>query len=106
MNKLFVVSDIHGFYDELIDALEKEGFNKKDPAHILMVLGDCFDRGPQAVQLFEFLKELREQNRLMLVKGNHEELLAACIREINENKLVGHHNHYSNKTVDTINQIV
>ena len=30
MNKYFVVSDIHGFYDELIEALNTAGYDKNN----------------------------------------------------------------------------
>lgn len=38
----YVISDIHGCYNEYIKALKKVNFNDNDT---LYVLGDCIDRG-------------------------------------------------------------
>ena len=45
MKTYFVCSDIHGFYKEWMKSLKEAGFNKNNPEHILIVLGDVFDRG-------------------------------------------------------------
>ena len=45
MKKLFVVADVHSFYNEMIDALAEKGFDKNDPDHVFVSLGDLFDRG-------------------------------------------------------------
>lgn len=75
MKKLFCVSDIHGFYDPFIEALTKAGFDAEDPDHWLICCGDCFDRGEQTVQVFEYLVSLP---RKVLIRGNHEDLLEEC----------------------------
>lgn len=79
MPKFFVCSDIHAFYDEWIDALEKAGFDWDDKSHWLVVCGDYFDRGPKPI---EVMKKLMNYPRAILVKGNHESLYEeACKRE-------------------------
>lgn len=70
--KYFVVSDIHGYYDQLIKALKTAGFDKDNPDHCLVSCGDHFDRGMKPVQVMRFLRSLP---RKVLVKGNHEQLL-------------------------------
>lgn len=72
MPKFFCVSDIHGFYDELIEALNKAGFDKDNPEHYLVSCGDHFDRGPKPVEVMAYLQSLP---RKFLVRGNHESLL-------------------------------
>ena len=47
MKKYFVVSDIHGCYDELIKALNEVGFDETNPSHYLIDCGDFYDRGEQ-----------------------------------------------------------
>lgn len=74
--KFFVMSDIHGFYDEMRSALDAAGFNPDDENHWLITCGDHFDRGPKPLQVMEYLMGLP---RKILVKGNHEELLLKCI---------------------------
>lgn len=99
--KYFVTSDVHSFLDELMVALNEKGFDKDDKDHILCVCGDLFDRGTQPRQLFEFVKELQAQDRLIYVRGNHEDLLFDCMSEIRCGRVPGSH-HFHNKTVETI----
>lgn len=73
--KLFVVSDIHSFYEPLITALDKAGFDKNNKDHWLISCGDCFDRGPGSVELLHYLMSL---DRKILIKGNHDLLLEEC----------------------------
>lgn len=75
MDKYFVVSDIHGFYDELRLALDRADFCPENPDHILVVCGDIFDRGSQPLEVYDFLREIPEERRV-LIRGNHEDLLA------------------------------
>lgn len=101
MKKYFVTSDVHSFFDELMVALCENGFDSDNNDHILCICGDLFDRGDKTVELFEFVKSLQEQNRLIYVRGNHEDLLFDCMREIRCGKLPSSH-HFHNQTVKTI----
>lgn len=102
--KIFVCSDIHGFYGPLTKALKAKGFDKKNPDHILMVLGDVFDRGGEAVKLFKFLTKLQKQGRLIYIIGNHELLLRKLISEVVREGCTYEPAHYSNGTVGTLAQ--
>jgi hypothetical protein len=94
MPKFFVVSDIHGFYDELIEALDKAGFDPQNENHWLITCGDHFDRGPKPFEVMNYLQNLP---RKVLVKGNHESLFDdLCSRGY-----PGQHD-YSNGTFDTV----
>lgn len=76
--KLFVVSDIHSFYEPFKKALDAAGFDPSNPQHWLISAGDCFDRGPDSEKLLHFLMQLE---RKVLVKGNHDLLLDdLCMR--------------------------
>lgn len=103
IEKIFVLSDVHSFYDAMMSALDEKGFDKDNPTHHIVICGDLFDRGPDAVKLFEFIKEMNEQGRLTYVCGNHEDLLFDCANEIRRGHGVSHH-HISNGTLDTICQ--
>ena len=74
----FVCSDIHSFYDEWMGALNTQGFNIKNDNHILVVLGDLLDRGPKSQECLDFVNNLPE-NRKILIKGNHEDLIERVI---------------------------
>lgn len=79
MKKYFFVSDIHSFYTPLKKALKKKGFNKNNKNHILVVLGDVFDRGNETLEVYNFLKSIPD-DRLILVKGNHESLYEELLK--------------------------
>ena len=101
--KLFVMSDTHSYYNEMQAALTKNGFDKDNPDHHLVVCGDLFDRGPDSVKVFNFVKELAEQDRFSYVYGNHEGLLFDCYNDfLRYGQIYSHH--VSNGTLDTISQ--
>jgi hypothetical protein len=94
MPKLFVVSDVHGFYDEMKIALGDAGFDPNNEEHWLISCGDNFDRGPDPVGVMTYLQKLP---RKILVKGNHESLF----RDLCDRGYPGSHD-YSNGTFDTV----
>jgi len=100
MKKYFVVSDVHSCYDALIKALNKKHFDPKNKNHILVVLGDIFDRGDKPIELYEFLKSI-PNNRLVLVRGNHEDIFTQLI-----NSPLPDETDYYNGTVSTLCKIV
>ena len=70
--KYFVFGDVHGFYKELISKLKRKGFDENNPEHMLLSLGDNFDRGKENYKMFEFLKRMNNKKKIILIKGNHE----------------------------------
>ena len=92
--KLFCVSDIHGFYNELIKALDEAGFDENNENHWIIVCGDVWDRGSQPVEVMNYLISLP---RKILIRGNHESLYEECI----ERGYPCDHD-YSNGTFETI----
>lgn len=68
INKYFIFSDVHGEYEALIQSLEEAGYDSSQENHILVSLGDNFDRGPASKQVWEFLK----RRKAICVKGNHD----------------------------------
>lgn len=97
--KYFVVSDIHSFYKELKTALKQAGFNKKDKNHTLIVCGDVFDRGPDTIAVYKFLRSIPKK-RCILIRGNHELLYKDLLK-----KSAPDDYDYSNHTTDTFCQI-
>ncbi|MBQ7876523.1 MAG: metallophosphoesterase [Clostridia bacterium] len=91
---LFVVSDVHGHYTLLKDALEKSGFDSKNDSHILICCGDYFDRGDENVEVFNFFKEIKNK---VLIRGNHEDSL---LKVLQTGKMEDHN--YINGTIRTI----
>ena len=56
--KIFAVSDIHGEYEILIKGLKEAGFDEDNPEHLLVSVGDAFDRGGNVLAVYEYLKRL------------------------------------------------
>lgn len=102
--KLFVMSDVHSYFEEMAEALHKNGFEMDNEDHNIVICGDLFDRGPDAVKLFEFVKEMAKKDRLFYVWGNHEDLLFDCVEEIIRGRGISSH-HISNGTFDTVCQL-
>jgi serine/threonine protein phosphatase 1 len=75
MKKYFLFSDVHGELSALLSSLDKAGFKDEKQDHILICLGDSFDRGNENAQMLEFLYKYEKQNRLMMVFGNHDRML-------------------------------
>lgn len=82
VDSLFVIGDVHGRYDELINLLQKSNtIDSKlnwiaGKAHMVF-LGDLFDRGNDVTKVLWFIYELEDQAELAggkvhLVLGNHE----------------------------------
>ena len=78
--KIFVASDVHGHYAEMMEALRAAGFDEKNEEHIFLSMGDLFDRGTENGKIYSFVKDLP---RKILLKGNHEDMLCRILQEGN-----------------------
>ncbi|MBQ8719204.1 MAG: metallophosphoesterase [Clostridia bacterium] len=83
MRTLFVVSDIHGHYTLLKQALDAAGFDENDPTHCFVCCGDLFDRGRENRRVYHYVQGLKHK---ILIRGNHDERLLDIInaRRVNE----------------------
>lgn len=105
--KYFVVSDPHGFFFELNAALSKAGFDMENPEHKLIVCGDLMDRGQEAVLMQQYIMQLIAKDKVILVRGNHEDLVLDLL-DFYEGYVdygIEYTHHYSNKTFDTLLQL-
>ena len=94
MPKFYICSDIHGFYDEFREALDEAGFDKSNPDHWLISLGDEMDRGPDPEKVINYLMNLP---RAVFVRGNHTDLM----EELTERKYPNSYD-YSNGTFQSV----
>ena len=73
-NDYFIVSDIHGCYDEFINLLTNNKFIIENGTIIsdkqLIVAGDFIDKGPQTEQVINFIYD--NINKIKVVIGNHD----------------------------------
>lgn len=98
--KYFVFSDAHGFYTILKKSLLKAGFDESNDEHMLISIGDNFDRGPENYEMFMFLKEMKQKNKIILIKGNHEDLMLQMLTSRRAN-----YTDITNGTFGTIEQL-
>ncbi|HEP1570376.1 TPA: metallophosphoesterase [Streptococcus suis] len=69
----YAMSDIHGYLDEFLVALEKVDFTMSE--NHLFILGDYIDNGEYSYQVLEKIRELESNypNQVTALLGNHDE---------------------------------
>ena len=72
----YVMSDLHGCYQEYREALEKINFNEQDT---LYVLGDVVDRGPEPIKL---LQNMMLRPNVLPIIGNHEYMALTVLKKL------------------------
>jgi len=88
MAPLFVVSDVHGHRDDLLEGLVEFGLATEDGAWSgganahLWILGDLTDRGPDGIGVVDLVMSLQEQapDQVHVLMGNHEALMLGMAR--------------------------
>ena len=78
MKKLFVLSDVHGHYTQMVSALKAAGFDEQNQEHFFLSCGDLFDRGCENLLVYDFVRRLE---RKILIKGNHEQRLSEVLKQ-------------------------
>lgn len=73
---IYLMSDIHGRYDEYKKILEKIDFQDSDT---LFILGDMVDRGEQSMEL---LLDMMYRANVYPITGNHDLIALACLKEL------------------------
>lgn len=73
MRRVYVISDLHGYYDLFIKLLDKISFNEYD---LLYILGDICDRGPDSLKILFYI---RNHDNIILLKGNHEYMMQEAL---------------------------
>lgn len=80
--KYYVVSDVHGFYTEMVKALEEKGFFEDKEEHKLIICGDLLDRGAENKEVINFVLQMMKEDRIILIRGNHEDLFELLVDEL------------------------
>lgn len=101
--KYYVVADVHGFYDAMVKALTEQGYYTDKEPHKLIICGDLFDRGSQSKEIERFVLDLLERDEIILIRGNHEDLLVDFIDKLpTYSKMLEYTHHFSNGAVYTV----
>ena len=75
----YVISDIHGCYDEFLCMLARISLNSEDK---LILAGDYIDRGRQSLEMLRWLE--KKPNNVLPIKGNHDAEFIENIRIMRE----------------------
>lgn len=102
--KYYVVADVHGFFDLMVKALTEKGYFEEKEPHKLVICGDLFDRGSEAKEMEKFVVDLLEKDEIILIRGNHEDLMLDLVNRLDEyvERGIEHTHHYRNRTVKTL----
>ena len=74
----YVISDIHGCYEQYIELLDKICFSESD---ILYVLGDAMDRGPEPIRV---IRAIMKRPNVKYLWGNHDYLMSYLAEDMLE----------------------
>lgn len=73
---IYVVSDIHGCYEEYVELLGKIHFSDKDT---LYVLGDAMDRGSEPIRV---IQDIMSRSNVFYIIGNHDFMMFNTMRKL------------------------
>lgn len=75
MSNIYAFSDIHGFYEFMLDTLSLVDLDSSKE-NKLIFLGDYVDSGKDSCQVLYHIKELEEKypEQVIVLLGNHEEM--------------------------------
>ncbi|HHT7803425.1 serine/threonine protein phosphatase [Streptococcus suis] len=88
----FVVGDIHGKYQLLVDLLQKWNPERQQ----LIFLGDLIDRGEDSKACLELVMDLVQNQGAICLTGNHERMFLAWLRDPQDR-----YDHYQRNGGDT-----
>ena len=72
----YIISDIHGCYDEYLELIRKINFSAEEE---LFVLGDALDRGPEPIKV---LLDLMDRDNATFIMGNHDATALMVLRQL------------------------
>ena len=85
MGYTYLMSDIHGCFDEYIMLLDRISFSENDE---LYILGDAMDRGREPIKV---IRDIMKRDNVHYICGNHDEMFLNVIsrlgKEITEETL-------------------
>ena len=86
-----IIGDIHGCYDELVELLQKLGYEistqsngdtivEPPQGRSAIFVGDYVDRGPKVSQVLRLIMRMHETGAALCVPGNHDVKLVRALR--------------------------
>ena len=102
MMNYYVLSDIHAFCSLFRNTLRDAGYDDDPGEKKILILGDLFDRGQEALALQDCILDLMRDDRVILIKGNHEDLFQDLVTKDRGRPL---RHHLQNGTYGTLEQL-
>ena len=82
-----IIGDVHGCYDELVELLQRLGYQPNDAAgyahpegRMAVFLGDLVDRGPKTPDVLRLVMDMVAAGSALAVPGNHDVKLVKKLR--------------------------
>lgn len=72
----YIISDIHGCYEEYIELLDKIKFSRDDE---LYILGDAMDRGPEPIKV---MQDIMMRPNATYIIGNHDFVMLQIMKKL------------------------
>ena len=72
----YIISDIHGCYEQYIQLLERIDFSDED---VLYVLGDAMDRGPESIKV---MQDIMSRQNVVYILGNHDFVILNLMQKL------------------------
>lgn len=72
----YIISDIHGCYEEYKQLLDKIHFSDDDE---LYVLGDAMDRGPEPIKV---ILDMMSRANVIYILGNHDYMMLSALKKL------------------------
>lgn len=76
---IYIISDLHNHYTITVDALKEAGYDENNSNNLLVVLGDILDRGPEALEVFNWLYKLTSEGKAIVLSGNHHPMFISFL---------------------------
>lgn len=95
-DKVWIISDIHGYHNVFLKLMDKIKLTAKD---LLIINGDSCDRGPSSLKMYDTIQELIESGlNIIHTFGNHEDLM---VNAIEKGELFAWYRNGGRQTVDS-----
>ena len=102
-NRVFVISDLHGYYELFLKFIEKVNLQKDD---LLINLGDTCDRGTQSYELYLKYDEMIKQGyNILHILGNHEDMLLTTVYTLDYDRLEHWFINGGEKTIESFKRV-
>ena len=72
--KRYVIGDVHGCYDELMELIEKIDNHSANQEAKMIFVGDYVDRGPNSKEVVDQVMRMQKSGHVALM-GNHEDMI-------------------------------